>query len=57
MIIKATPKVIGKLADGTEVIEVICPICGSDRNETLEDCYECCRCGQQFIENYKEEST
>ena len=54
MILKAKPIVIGKLDDGTEIVEIICPVCGSDRNEDLEDSYECCRCGQQFIQDYKE---
>ena len=55
MILKAPPIVIGNLGDGTEVVEVRCPVCGSDRNEPIDDIYECCRCGQQFIQDYKGE--
>ena len=49
--IKATPKVIGTLLDGTEIVEILCPACSSDRNERLSSevsSWECCRCGIQF---------
>jgi len=55
-VMKAKPKVVGRLADGTSVVEVRCPACDSDRNEPQPDgTYECCRCGQLFRQDYRQE--
>lgn len=52
-LIKAEPHVIGTLKDGTEIIEIICPLCGSEWNEPIDDHWKCCRCGIEFIQDYK----
>ncbi len=54
---KATPKVIGRFLDGTDIVEIYCPVCNGDRMERLEDEgypseFECCRCGQKFTQDY-----
>lgn len=50
--IKATPRVVGRLNDGTDIIEIYCPVCNCDRNEDCGNTYRCCRCGTEFIQDY-----
>lgn len=50
------PNVVGRLRGGIEIVEVLCPVCGSDRNEPVDSrVYECCRCGQRFAYDYGKE--
>ena len=50
---KAEPRIIGQLSDGTDIVEIYCPVCNSDRVEELETAeFECVRCGQVFENDY-----
>jgi ribosomal protein L37AE/L43A len=51
--LKAKP-IIEAISEGIEVIRIICPFCDFDQLEPDGMVWTCCRCGQQFIQNYKD---
>jgi len=49
-----------KNLETTTIVEIKCPVCGSDRVDPIYSCthrdegWECCKCGQSFKVNYPE---